>query len=192
MNDNVPANVQLDNGNGSITFASEVVATIAGLAATEVEGVTSMGGGSSGLSDIWSRKQSNKSLTRGVRIELDGNAVSVHLTIVADYGTPIPEITKNIQENVLKAIETMSGLKVRHIDIYVAAVSFEREKSTAIELEMQQQPLLNRSQTQTEPASDEMSAGQPEGEPATEPDIDDMTTENDMDRDTAQDTEDAD
>jgi uncharacterized alkaline shock family protein YloU len=144
MSENAPANIQLENGNGTITFADDVVATIAGLAANEVEGVTSMGGGSAGLVDILSRKQSNRSLTRGVKVEISDGEVVVHLTIVSDYGSPIPEVTGNIQENVKKAIETMSGLTVKSVDVYVQAVSFEREKTTAVELEMKQRLMLQK------------------------------------------------
>ena len=89
MNENLPSNVQMDaNENGSVIFATDVIATIAGLAATEVEGVTSMVGTASGggLVDIFTRKnQNSKSLTRGVRIELsDNNAVSVQENVYAE------------------------------------------------------------------------------------------------------------
>ena len=170
MNENLPTNVQLDaNGNGSVVFATDVIATIAGLAATEVEGVASMAGtaGSSSLADIFTRKnQSSKSLTRGVRVDLgENNAVTIHLTIVVDYGSPIPEVAGNIQENVKKAIETMSGLTVSSVDVHVQGVSFEREQRAAKELDEQQKKLLEQSE---ESAKEEISAeAQPE-EPAEE------------------------
>jgi len=143
MNENVPANVQLDNGNGSITFAEDVVATIAGLAATEVEGVASMGAAAGGIAEVFSRK-SGKGLTRGVGVKLAEGSVAVNLTIVVDYGSPVPEVAGNIQENVKKAIETMSGLTVTNVDVYVQAVSFEREKSSATAIEMNARPLLSK------------------------------------------------
>lgn len=151
MNENLPTNVQLDaNGNGSVVFATDVIATIAGLAATEVEGVASMAGtaGSSSLADIFTRKnQSSKSLTRGVRVDLgENNAVTIHLTIVVDYGSPIPEVAGNIQENVKKAIETMSGLTVSSVDVHVQGVSFEREQRSAAEIEQKQRLMLQKEQ----------------------------------------------
>lgn len=151
MNENLPTNVQLDaNGNGSVVFATDVIATIAGLAATEVEGVASMAGtaGSSSLADIFTRKnQSSKSLTRGVRVDLgDNNAVTIHLTIVVDYGSPIPEVAGNIQENVKKAIETMSGLTVSSVDVHVQGVSFEREQRSVAEIEQKQRLMLQKEQ----------------------------------------------
>ena len=151
MNENLPTNVQLDaNGNGSVVFATDVIATIAGLAATEVEGVASMAGtaGSSSRADIFTRKnQSSKSLTRGVRVDLgENNAVTIHLTIVVDYGSPIPEVAGNIQENVKKAIETMSGLTVSSVDVHVQGVSFEREQRSVAEIEQKQRLMLQKEQ----------------------------------------------
>ena len=151
MNENLPTNVQLDaNGNGSVVFATDVIATIAGLAATEVEGVASMAGtaGSSSLADIFTRKnQSTKALTKGVRVDLDENkAVTIHLTIIVDYGSPIPEVAGNIQENVKKAIETMSGLTVSSVDVHVQGVSFEREQRSAAEIEEKQHLMLQKEQ----------------------------------------------
>lgn len=167
MSENNSTNIQLNSGNGSITFAPDVVATIAGLAANEVEGVNSMGSTPSGLAEFWPRKQSGKALTRGVQLEIDGEAVSVNITIVVDYGFPVPEVAKNIQDNVKKAIETMSGLSVRVIDVHVQGISFEREKSSALELEMQQQLMLQRSEEEEfsdpEP-EDEHEDDLPEGE----------------------------
>lgn len=151
MNENLPTNVQLDaNGNGSVVFATDVIATIAGLAATEVEGVASMAGtaSSSSLADIFTRKnQSSKALTKGVRVDLDENkAVTIHLTIIVDYGSPIPEVAGNIQENVKKAIETMSGLTVSSVDVHVQGVSFEREQRSAAEIEEKQHLMLQKEQ----------------------------------------------
>jgi len=176
MNENAPANIQLENGNGSITFAADVVATIAGLAATEVEGVASMVGASGGIAEVFSRKQakSGKGLTRGVRVEVADGTVTAHLTIVVDYGSPVPEVAGSIQENVKKAIETMSGLKVSSVDVYVQAVSFEREKSTvAAALEMNNRPLLQKSDSPVGGAEDEPSFD----------DIEDEVNEDDFDED---------
>lgn len=148
MNENQPTNVQLDaDGKGTVTFATDVVATIAGLAATEVEGVASMvGGSSSGLAEIFKRGQNARSLTRGVRVELNDNTVAVHLTIVVDYGSPVPEVAKNIQENVKKAIETMSGLEVTAVNVFVQGVSFEKENRAAAEIEAKQRLMLQKQQ----------------------------------------------
>ena len=148
MTENLPTNVRLDaNGKGTVTFATDVVATIAGLAATEVEGVANMGGSTpSGLAEIFKRGQSTRSLTRGVRVELSDNSVAVHLTIVVDYGMPIPQVAKGIQENVKKAIEMMSGLEVTDVNVYVQGVSFEKENRAAAEIEAHQRLMLQQRQ----------------------------------------------
>lgn len=144
MSENLPTNVQLESSeNGTVSFASDVIATIAGLAATEVEGVAAMGGGSTGLADILTRRgQSTKNLTKGVKVELAEGGVSVAITIVVEFGSPIPEVAAGIQENVKKAIETMSGLTVHCVDVHVQGMSFEREHRAAAEIEMQQRALL--------------------------------------------------
>ena len=172
MNENLPSNVQMDaNENGSVIFATDVIATIAGLAATEVEGVTSMVGTASGggLVDIFTRKnQNSKSLTRGVRIELgENNAVSVNLTIIVDYGSPIPEVAGNIQENVKKAIETMSGLTVTSVNVHVSGVSFEREQRTAAEIEQKQRLMLQKQESSEEPEPRPEAAPEPEAKEET-------------------------
>ena len=174
MNENQPTNVQLDaNGKGTVTFATDVVATIAGLAATEVEGVASMvGSSSSGLAEIFKRGQNTRSLTRGVRVELiDNTSVSIHLTIIVDYGAPVPRVAKGIQENVKKTIETMSGLEVTEVNVHVHGVSFEKENRAAAEIEAQQRLLLQKQQEekQAEEAKEaEAAPAEPEA-PVAEP-----------------------
>ena len=144
MSDNYPSDVKLnENPNGTVSFATEVVATIAGLAATEVDGVASMSSPSSGLADMFSRK-SNRNLTKGVRIDLEDNRVSVDITITVDYGSPVPDVARNIQENVKKAIETMSGLDVKSVDVHVTGISFEREQRVNAELDEQQRKMLEK------------------------------------------------
>lgn len=161
MNENYPSDVKLDeNPDGTVSFATDVVATIAGLAATEVEGVSSMSSPSSGLADMFSRR-STRNFTKGVRVDLDGNMVTVDITIVVEYGSPVPDVARGIQENVKKAIETMSGLTVHSVDVHVSGVSFEREQRAAKELDEQQRKMLEQtdaavaqSEVETEPAAE--------------------------------------
>ena len=150
MSDNYPSDVKLgENPDGSVSFATGVVETIAGLAAQEVEGVASMASVSTGLADMFTRK-STRNFTKGVRVDINGGTVAVDVTIVVEYGSPIPDVAKSIQENVKKAIETMSGLDVRNVDVHVQAVSFERENRAAQELKEHQQKLLENSMREQE------------------------------------------
>ena len=153
MVENNPSDVKLDeNPDGTVSFATDVVATIAGLAATEVEGVASMSSPSSALADMFSRKNT-RNFTKGVRIDLDGNCVTVDVTIVVEYGSPVPDVARSIQENVKKAIETMSGLTVHSVDVHVSGISFERDQRAAKELDEQQKKMLERAEAETaEPA----------------------------------------
>ncbi len=149
MVENNPSDVKLDeNPDGTVSFATDVVATIAGLAATEVEGVASMSSPSSALADMFSRKNT-RNFTKGVRIDLDGNCVTVDVTIVVEYGSPVPDVARSIQENVKKAIETMSGLTVHSVDVHVSGISFERDQRAAKELDEQQKKMLERAEAET-------------------------------------------
>lgn len=121
--DNLPQTVENDMEPGSsITYANEVVAIIAGVAAGEVEGIASMcpvGG-----IDILGR---NKNVTKGVKVEIGTEEASVDLYINVEYGTPIQKAAQDAQENVRKAIEEMTGLHVVRVDVHVQGVSFEKE-----------------------------------------------------------------
>ncbi|HIS00668.1 MAG TPA: Asp23/Gls24 family envelope stress response protein [Candidatus Excrementavichristensenella intestinipullorum] len=169
MTENLPTNVQLDtNQNGSVSFATDVVATIAGLAATEVEGVASMVSGGGMLDILGRRGQSTRNLTRGVKVEVQDGQVNVQVSIIIDYGIPVPEVAANIQENVKKAIETMSGLTVANVDVHVQGVSFEREMRATAEIEMQQRILLQKREEEQQEREKELereSEPEPEDEP---------------------------
>ena len=123
--DTLPQAVEkaLEQGN-TITYANEVVAIIAGVAAGEVEGIAGMCS-VSGI-DILGR---NKNITKGVKVEIGTEEASVDLYIVVEYGTPIQKAAQDAQENVRKAIETMTGLHVVRVDVHVQGVSFEKENN---------------------------------------------------------------
>ena len=107
-----------------VKIAGDVVATIVGLAATEVEGVASMQGN---LTNELVGKLGVKNLTKGVtiRFEEDGAGVHVDLAIIMKYGCSIPKVCKAVQERVKNAIESMVGLKVNGIDIDIVGVDTE-------------------------------------------------------------------
>lgn len=123
--DNLPTNVDVDLENGgTIKYANEVIAIIAGVAASEIDGIAGMCT-SGGISDIIGR---NRNITRGVKVEVGGEEASVELYIIVEYGSPIQKVASDVQENVRKAIETMTGLHVVNVDVHVQGVSFEKEK----------------------------------------------------------------
>ncbi len=184
MSDNYPSDVKLDeNPDGSVSFATGVVETIAGLAAQEVEGVSSMASVSTGFADMFSRK-SSRNFTKGVRVDIDGNMVAVDVTIIVEYGSPVPDVARNIQENIKKAIETMSGLDVRNVDVHVQGVSFERENRATKELKEHQQKLLEKSaQEQQEKQEPEEEAAKQPPHPTAEAEMPEDDLEDDLEDD---------
>ncbi|MCU6760999.1 Protein of uncharacterised function (DUF322) [uncultured Roseburia sp.] len=110
---------------GEIQIADEVVAIIAGLAATEVEGVSSMAGNIT--NDLVSRL-GMKNLSKGVRISMNSNVVSVDLAINIAYGYEIPVVSEKVQDRVKTAIENMTGLEVDKVNIRIAQVDMKAEK----------------------------------------------------------------
>ncbi len=107
----------------TITYANEVVAIIAGLAANEVEGIAGMCTVSNNL------RGKNRNITKGVKVEIGTEEVAIDLYVIVEYGTPIQRAAMDAQENVRKAIESMTGLHVVRVDVHVKSVSFEKENS---------------------------------------------------------------
>ena len=111
---------------GQVQIADEVVAIIAGLAATEVDGVASMAGN---ITNELVSKLGMKNLSKGVKVEIVDSVVSVDLTLNIEYGMNILETSKKVQEKVKAAIENMTGLEVADVNIHIASVDMENEKS---------------------------------------------------------------
>lgn len=107
---------------GEVKIASDVVAVIAGLAANEIEGVHSMVGN---ITNEIIEKLGMKTMSKGVKVALAGNAVHVDITINMMYGYSIPEISKQVQERVSQQIESMTGLIVPEVNVRIAGVSLE-------------------------------------------------------------------
>ena len=112
-----------DNNIGNVQIADEVITTIAALAATEVDGVAAMSGNAT--KDII-RKLGIKSLSKGVKIEVNADDVVVHIALQVEYGYSIPKISKEAQEKVKTAIETMTSLKVSEVNVKIASVNVNK------------------------------------------------------------------
>ncbi|MDO4852479.1 MAG: Asp23/Gls24 family envelope stress response protein [Clostridia bacterium] len=110
---------------GKVVFAEDVVATIASLAASEVEGVYGLSGSAfEGLGE----KLGKKSYTKGIKVEVGSVECAVDMTLIVKYGFRIQEVCQNVQNAVKNAIETMTGLKVVEVNISVNSVVFVEEK----------------------------------------------------------------
>ena len=114
-----------DSKVGEVQIADEVVATIAGMAATEVEGVASM---ASNITNELVSKLGMRNLSKGVKIDVNSNAVSVDLVLTLEYGYSIPNTSKQVQEKVKSAIESMTGLNVSSVNIRIAGVNIDKQK----------------------------------------------------------------
>jgi uncharacterized alkaline shock family protein YloU len=104
---------------GDVRIADEVVAIIAGLAATEVEGVSSMAGN---ITNEIVSKLGMKNLSKGIMIEVAENEVKVDVAINVAYGYEIPAVSTRVQDKVQSAIENMTGLKVAVVNVRIAGV----------------------------------------------------------------------
>ena len=117
----------INNGLGTIHIADEVVSIIAGLAATEVEGVAGMSGGiAGGIAEILGRKNFSK----GVKVEVGEKEAAIDLYIIVKYGVRIPDIALNVQEAVKAAIENMTGLSTVEVNVHVQGVGFPEDVKT--------------------------------------------------------------
>ena len=109
---------------GDIQIADDVIAIIAGLAATEVEGVAKMYGN---ITNELVSKLGMKKLSKGVKVEVTPENVKVDLSIEIQYGYNIRDVSAKIKEKVKQAIETMTGLKVSSVRVRIAGVAVENE-----------------------------------------------------------------
>lgn len=117
--------LQEDENIGSVQIADEVVAMIASLAATEVDGVSAMAGN---ISNELMSRVGVKNLTKGVKVEVIGSSVKVDLAVLMEYGYNIPTTSQKVQERVKNSIENMTGLTVSDVNIRIAGVNMNTGK----------------------------------------------------------------
>ncbi|WP_329370223.1 Asp23/Gls24 family envelope stress response protein [Streptomyces sp. NBC_00669] len=115
---------------GKTTIANTVVATIAGIATREVEGVYAMGGGAArAVGAVRDRVSRSDDHTRGVKVEVGEEQAALDIDVVVDYGTHIAETASDIRGSVTSAVELMTGLEVVEININVRDVHVPGEDS---------------------------------------------------------------
>ena len=114
-------NIKLDEGIGSVRIADEVVSIIAGMAATEVDGIAGMSGGLVGGIGVI---VGNLFVAKGVKVEVGETEAAVDLYIIVKFGVRIPDVALNVQEKVKNAIESMTGLSVVEVNVHVQGVGF--------------------------------------------------------------------
>lgn len=110
----------ITSDNSGIKISNDVVASIAGVAVSEVSGVYSMAGGiAGGISEVFSGK---KNLSKGIKVEVGEKDTKIDVNIIVEYGVRIPDVAFEIQGRVKKAVETMTGLKVSGVNIHVQGI----------------------------------------------------------------------
>lgn len=121
LNKNVKCN---ETESGNVTISDEVVGVIAGVATSEVKGVAGMATTiAGGIAEILGKKNMGK----GVKVEINGNVAILDLHITVIYGAKVPEVAWEVQEKVKKAVESMTGLEVEKVNIYIEGVVIEKE-----------------------------------------------------------------
>ncbi len=125
MNQGGTYNLKEDDKLGVVQIADDVVAMIASLAATEVDGVSALVGN---ITNELMSKVGMKKLTKGVKVEVIEGVVSLELAVMIQYGHNIPQTCQNVQNKVKTAIENMTGLTVSDVNIRIAGVNMQEEK----------------------------------------------------------------
>lgn len=113
-----------DETLGSVQIADDVVAMIASLAATEVEGVSAMTGN---ITNELMSRVGVKNLTKGVKVDVQGENVKVDLTVILEYGYNIPATCQKVQTKVKGAIENMTGLNCSDVNIRIAGITIRKD-----------------------------------------------------------------
>ena len=116
--------LQDDDSNGMVQIADDVVAVIAGLAATEVKGVAAMAGN---ITNEIMSKVGRKNLSKGVKIAINGKRVKIALAIMMEFGYNIPGTCSKVQDRVKTAVENMTGLTVTDVDIRITSVDMQKK-----------------------------------------------------------------
>lgn len=130
-NDKALAEISADK-SGKITFANDVIATIAGLAASETEGLSGMSGG---IVKGFAEKLGRKDLTKGVKVEVGQSEAAIDVFVIIEYGYKIQDVAVDIQRKVKNAVETMTGLKIVQVNVFVQGISFEKQAKIAVTAE---------------------------------------------------------
>jgi uncharacterized alkaline shock family protein YloU len=116
---------QGNSGHGKVEIAPEVIEVIAGIAASEVEGVAQMRGNfATGVVERLGKKNHGK----GVKVELSEEGIKVDVYCLMKFGVSIPTVAGKIQDNIRQALLNMTALEAEAVNIHVVGISFENQK----------------------------------------------------------------
>lgn len=126
------AGVRVEAGGGSTTIADVVVGKIAGIAVREIDGVYDLGGQTERVvGKIRETLPGSTGLSQGVDVEISDQQAKIDIGLVADYGVAIHDLASNVRENVIEAVQSMTGLRVTEVDITVHDVHFDEDDDDA-------------------------------------------------------------
>ncbi|AEB75935.1 Asp23/Gls24 family envelope stress response protein [Clostridium botulinum] len=126
MDENLNVEQETDMEMGIVKISDEVVEVIAGLAASEIDGIEGMSTTLvGGITQILSGK---KNLSKGIKVNVEENSATIDLYVVVKYGIKIVDVAKSVQENVKKSVELMTGLNLTAINVYVQNVVLPKEE----------------------------------------------------------------
>lgn len=112
---------EIKSENDGIQISNDVIAVIAGVAVSEVQGVAGMAGGfAGGISEVFSGK---KNLAKGIKADINDGKAKLDVNIIVEYGSRIPDVAFEIQNRVKKAVENMTGLTVEEVNVHVQGVN---------------------------------------------------------------------
>ena len=135
-------NNNLETQYGTTTIDDVVVSKIAGIAAREVSGVDSLGGGGARMmGTIRESFGASEDVRQGVDVEVENGSAKIEIAITAEYGVAIHELAEAIRRNIMNAVERMTGLTVERVDVVVHNVKLPKEDS-----ESEEQAALNQGQ----------------------------------------------
>ena len=117
---------EIKTENEGIQISNDVVAVIAGVAVSEVQGVYGMAGVfAGGISEVFSGK---KNMAKGIKVDVEGDKAKIDVNIIVEYGSRIPDVAFEIQNRVKKSVENMTGLKVEEVNVHVQGVNTDTAK----------------------------------------------------------------
>ena len=121
-----------DQEGDSIRISSEVIAIIAGIVSSDIHGIAGMSGG---LVGGIAEKLGKKDLTKGIKVTVDGDSVTIDMSVIAEYGVPIVESTDKLKKAIRGNVEKTTGLKVKAININVLGINIPEDEEEAAEVE---------------------------------------------------------
>lgn len=128
----------LKTDRGQTSIQDGVVAKVAGIAAQEVEGIRMGGGSSQAAGNILGSLTGGSGgggQTRGVAVEVGEEEAAVDLTMTAEYGKSIPQLSEAVRRNVVNRVENLVGLSVTEVNITVSNIFFPEQEQNQQEIE---------------------------------------------------------